>query len=316
MKSYYRVMLGKGSSHAPAAFAGGFIGTDFDLQQDLSKHLPDEWRAFNRRFIPVYMAQHPQLSKISAGLAMGALWTVSKGIKIGDLVLCPDGTGRYRVGEVTGDYQYAPGQPLQHRRAVRWIDRTIDRAAMSDALRRSAGSTGTVAEITKYGPEIEVLIGGAPSMPGIVATSPEIEDPTAFAMEKHLEDFLVQNWKSTDLGREYDIYQESGELVGQQYETDTGPMDILAISKDRTRLMVVELKKGRASDAVVGQVLRYMGYVQDELAEEGQTVHGTIIALEDDPRLRRALSMVPSVGMYLYQVSFKLVKPDECATSR
>ena len=49
---------------------------------------------------------------------------------------------------------------------------------------------------------------------------------------------------------------------------------------------------------------------------EGQAVHGTIIALEDDPRLRRALSMVPSIGMYLYQVSFKLVKPDERATSR
>ncbi len=45
---------------------------------------------------------------------------------------------------------------------------------------------------------------------------------------------------------------------------------------------MVELKKGRASDAVVGQALRYMGYVQEELAEVGQTVHRVIIALEDD----------------------------------
>jgi restriction system protein len=54
----------------------------------------------------------------------------------------------------------------------------------------------------------------------------------------------------------------------------------------------VELKKGRASDAVVGQTLRYMSFVQEMLAEKDQTVHGIIIALEDDQRIRRALAMV------------------------
>ena len=107
-----------------------------------------------------------------------------------------------------------------------------------------------------------------------MSTDETVEDPAAFAMEKHLEDFLVQNWAQTDLGKEYDIYEEDGEIVGQQYQTDTGPLDILAISKDKKSLLVVELKKGRASDVVVGQTLRYMGYVQDELAEEGQTVRG------------------------------------------
>lgn len=127
-------------------------------------------------------------------------------------------------------------------------------------------------------------------------------------MEKHLEDFLVQNWTQTELGKEFDIYDEDGEMVGQQYPTDTGPVDILAISKDKKRLLVVELKKSRASDAVVGQVLRYMGYVQEELAEEEQAVTGVIIALEDDQRIRRALAIVPSISFYRYQVSFKLLK--------
>jgi restriction system protein len=110
------------------------------------------------------------------------------------------------------------------------------------------------------------------------------------------------------LGKEYDIYEEEGECVGQQYPTDTGAVDILAISKDKKRLLVVELKKGRASDAVVGQVLRYMGYVQEELAEDGQTVQGVIIALEDDQRIRRALAIVPNIVFYRYQISFKLLK--------
>lgn len=118
----------------------------------------------------------------------------------------------------------------------------------------------------------------------------------------------MQNWAQTDLGKEYDIFEEDGERVGQQYATDTGPLDILAISKDKKKLLVVELKKGRASDAVVGQALRYMGYVQEELAEEDQTVSGAIIALEDDPKIRRALTMVPGICFYRYQVSFRLVK--------
>ena len=57
-----------------------------------------------------------------------------------------------------------------------------------------------------------------------------------------------------------------------------------------------------------GQTLRYMSYVQDELAEDGQTVHGVIIAHEDDQRIRRALTMTPNIVFYRYQVSFKLVK--------
>jgi restriction system protein len=73
-------------------------------------------------------------------------------------------------------------------------------------------------------------------------------------------------------------------------------------------LLVVELKKGRASDVVVGQVLRYMGYVKEMLAEENQNVKGIIIAMEDDQRIRRALAMVPNIDFFRYEISFKLKK--------
>ncbi len=306
MKSYYRVMLGPKSVHADECFSGNFIGTDFGINQDLAKKLPDEWRAFNKEFIPVFLAAHPDKTKIGAGLACGALWTVSKGIQKGDVVLCPDGTGKYRVGEVSGAYYYEPGKILFHRRPVTWLNVTIDRAAMSEALRNSTGSIGTVSNITQHREELEKLLG-AVSAPKLISTDASVEDPSSFALEEHLEDFLVENWPHTELGNDYDIYEEDG-VKAQQYQTDTGPLDILAISKDKKRLLVVELKKGRASDAVVGQTLRYMSFVQDELAEEGQTVLGVIIAHEDDQRIRRALSMTPNIVFYRYQVSFKLVK--------
>ena len=222
-------------------------------------------------------------------------------------MLCPDGAGTYSVGEVAGDYYYAPDKPLPHRRPVKWLVKTIQRADMTDALKNSTGSIGTVSTITQYAAEIEKLLGD-PVAPSLIATDPDVEDPAAFALEKHLEDFLVQNWAQTDLGKEYDIFSEDGELVGQQYPTDTGPMDILAIKKDKSELLVVELKKGRASDVVVGQVLRYMGFVLQDLAEAGQTVRGVIIALDDDKRIRRALAVTPTVDFYRYQVSFKLLK--------
>src|SRR5688572_21790677 len=103
MKNYYRIMLGKGSIYAEECFAGKFIGADFGIPQDLTDTLPEEWRVFNKRFIPIYLAGHPDKTKIAAGLACGSIWTVSKGIQRGDIVLCPDGSGRYRVGEVNGE---------------------------------------------------------------------------------------------------------------------------------------------------------------------------------------------------------------------
>ena len=306
MKNYYRVMLGRKSIYAEECFTGNFIGTDFHVNQDLTNKLPDKWKAFNREFIPVYLETHPDKTKIGAGLACGALWTVSKGIQNGDVVLCPDGAGKYRVGEVSGDYYYEPGKTLFHRRPVTWLNVTIDRTDMSEVLRNSTGSIGTCRNITKHREEIEELIGGV-SAPKLISTDATVEDPSSFALESHLEEFLVKNWAHTELGKDYEIYEEDGEKA-QQYQTDTGPLDILAISKDKMRLLVVELKKGRASDAVVGQTLRYMSFVQDELAEDGQRVLGAIIAHEDDERIRRALSLTPSIAFYRYQVSFKLVK--------
>jgi restriction system protein len=82
----------------------------------------------------------------------------------------------------------------------------------------------------------------------------------------------------------------------------------LAISKDKNELLVIELKKGRVSDIVVGQTQRYMGYVQGELAEPNQKVKGLIIGLDEDLRLKRALAVTQNIEFYRYQVTFKLLK--------
>ena len=307
MKEFYRVMLGRGSIYAQECREQGFIGADFDIDQDLSNSLPDDWRDFNKQFIPQYLGANPGKSKIAAGLSCGFLWTICKKIKVGDTVLSPDGKGKYSVGEIQSEYRYVPGAIFPHQRQVHWFDETIDRSEMTEALRRSTGSIGTVSQISKYREELEGLIKGEVPKPVLISTDETIEDPVVFALEKHLEDFLIANWSQTPLGREYDIYQEEDNF-GQQFPTDTGPIDILAVSKDKQVVLVVELKKGRASDSVVGQIQRYMGYIAEEIAEDHQCVRGVIIALEDDLRIRRALKVASNIDFYRYEVKFDLRK--------
>ena len=307
MRNFYRVMLGRKSVYAKEAHDGGFIGTGWFEDLNLSNKLSDDWREFNNQFIPLFLKKYPDKSKISAGLACGMLHTVTKGIAVGDIVLCPDGQRNYLVGEVISDYEYHKGAILPHRRNVRWYSKSILRDEMSESLRNSTGSIGMVSDISRYADEIETLISGNRPV-SIISTDETIEDPSIFALEKHLEDFLVQNWHHTELGKNYDIYEEDGEMVGQQYPSDTGPIDILAISKNKKEILVVELKRGRASDVVVGQVQRYMGYVKEELADTGQGVRGAIIAFEDDVKIHRALSVTNNIEFYTYKIHFELKK--------
>lgn len=307
MKRYVRVMLGAKSIYAEECLTGNFIGANFGIDQDLKNDLPENWREFNKKFIPIWLEKNPGKSKVSAGLSCGALWTVSKGLELGDTVLCPNGDGGYFVGEISSNYYFKKDEILPHRRNVNWLPLIIDRSAMSEALRNSSGSIGTTCDISSYREELETLIQGH-KPPTLVSNDDTIEDPSVFAMEKHLEEFLVQNWKHTELGKKYKIFEEDGELIGKQYQTDVGIIDILAQSKDGKTFLIVELKRGRVSDVVVGQTLRYMGYVKEELAESNQEVKGVIIALDDDLKMRRALSVTPSIEFYRYQISFKLFK--------
>ena len=84
---------------------------------------------------------------------------------------------------------------------------------------------------------------------------------------------------------------------------------MLAIDRNKKEFVVIELKKGRSSDVVVGQILRYMGWVKENLAVndyDQYNVRGIIISKEKDERLEYALKMLQNVSVFLYSVSFEL----------
>ena len=147
-------MLGQGSKYAKMCGQENYIGADFEIYMDLSDSLFDNWRDFNEKFIPVWMENVPGKSKTSAGLACGFLWTIVKGLKMGDVVLSPSGEGYYYVGTISSDYFYVPDTDLPHRRKVTWLDQVIYRKDMSEKLRNSSGSVGTCCNLSDYAQEI------------------------------------------------------------------------------------------------------------------------------------------------------------------
>lgn len=111
-------------------------------------------------------------------------------------------------------------------------------------------------------------------------------------LERDLEEWLQHHLDSVEAGLT---------LIGRQYSTKVGPIDLYARAKNGD-LVVLELKKGRAADKVFGQVCRYMGCVKSEQSNRSpRKVRGYIIGREIDEKLHYAAKVVDR-GMISLQV--------------
>lgn len=147
--------------------------------------------------------------------------------------------------------------------------------------------------------------------PGKTGETTSTESEQRFGLERHLHEFLRDNWNDVELGRDWVLYQEPGdEEAGYEYPCDVGRIDLLAKHRNEPRWLVVELKRNQTSDQTVGQLLRYIGWVKRHLAEDGEQVHGMIICRDTDNALRYALSTLQNVELRRYQVEFHLGEPE------
>jgi restriction system protein len=154
--------------------------------------------------------------------------------------------------------------------------------------------------------QYQKLVEGSVSQPGLTELNEEVEDPNEFVLERYLEDFIVSNFEAIFKGK-LKVYEDADGGEGQQYDTnEIGRIDILATDTATNSFVVIELKKGRPSDKVVGQTLRYMGWVKRNLCKDGQTVRGLVICRDHDPKLSYALEMTKDIDVRYYSVSFKL----------
>lgn len=136
-----------------------------------------------------------------------------------------------------------------------------------------------------------------------------------FVLESQLEAFLAGNWSRLDWGRPLAIWRGPAGEVGHQLATPVGRLDFLCLDTSANSLVVVELKRGRPSDRVVGQLARYIGWVRNHLAAPGQQVEGLVVSHDVDDTLRYAISALPSCRLLVYEVNFELRQVEKIAAT-
>jgi len=126
-------------------------------------------------------------------------------------------------------------------------------------------------------------------------------------MEQLLEDFLEKNLDHLEKGLK--LYHDDNGIPGRQYSTDIGIIDLLCIDKDNN-FVILEIKKGKGSDKVIGQITRYMGWIKENLANN-KVVRGTIIVHEIDKKLNYSASVLRNVEVRYYKINLKFITKEE-----
>jgi len=133
---------------------------------------------------------------------------------------------------------------------------------------------------------------------------PEDKVASEFAYEKDLQNFLSKNLSVIEPGLK--LYEEEG-INGIEFDVGGRYIDILAIDKENN-YVVIELKVSRGYDKVVGQILRYMAWIEKNQADSDQSVRGIIIAKGITDDLLLATSRVKDIDLFEYELSVSLKK--------
>lgn len=309
VRSYFRVQPGGGNKFATDFFREGFIGIDFLEHEDLSAEVDKtktELKEVCERIYADKTDVYKKGSGNSIGRACAKIVTFCKDINDNDVVLCPDTCGNYAIGIVKGGYQYEPNRGEAelppHRRAIEWhFDKGISSRDLIPELQKYLTVRGTIVNLTENYAEIieEILAGNYPKT--------QIHSGYIAETEEKLEEKLCELWQQSGLENEYDLLAANDELVsgaelnihqndkyeiGRQIVINAGKIDLLAINKDRTQLLVIELKQRRGYDEVVGQILSYMGCLKNELKKANREikVKGCIITYGESRNILYALN--------------------------
>lgn len=151
-------------------------------------------------------------------------------------------------------------------------------------------------------PEESINLSGEPALAGDYGQN--------FGLESQLENFLIENWNSISEFKDLELISDvDGEIISQQYRVEIGRIDILARDKSSKDYVIIELKKNRATEWVVGQIRKYLGWIKKNLAyKEGVGVRGVIIVPTGSPDLEYAVMGQDDIKVFTYKINFELNK--------
>lgn len=173
------------------------------------------------------------------------------------------------------------------------------------ALRRlgwTMQETPTEIRLIKPGTETQVV--GEVLGPN-EANGDDDDNQPVFSLEYQLRDFLASNLSTISIdGKRLRLFVDATGRDGIEFPSAVGPIDILAVD-DKEAFFVFELKRANSPDRAMGQLARYMGWVQQTIGK-GREVFGVIVAKSISENLRYAASIVPNVHLFEYEVEFHL----------
>ena len=100
------------------------------------------------------------------------------------------------------------------------------------------------------------------------------------------------------------LYSDDEGKDGVEYQTGVGRIDILAVDAQGS-MVVIELKVSKGPDSVVGQLMRYKGWLKRHRAE-GASVRGIIVASHISDRIRYAVADLPEISLKQYDLKIEL----------
>jgi len=243
-----------------------------DLRQPFARLAPEVWRLQPRE------EQEAELEKL-LGAGARADWRALA--KTTDCALLPPAVHR----ALRSDSEF------RTRVADVLLVQLADRGADTSGLQILAGLLSVEAVEPREPVE-------SPGSEGAAAAYPDLEA----LLESTIEDFLVSEWDETPFAqRGVRLYTNArGEVVGQQYPAGRWNIDLLGGQEDERSWWVIELKRGRASDRVVGQVGRYMGWIERYVSRPGEGTRGVILAREISTELEHACRAFEGVEAWTF----------------
>jgi len=152
-----------------------------------------------------------------------------------------------------------------------------------------------------------IVKGSVPTDEGFEVPEPVFEPEQSkidseFAYEHDLRDYLAKNLHLIEPGLK--LYHDEG-ISGIEFPVGGRFIDILAVDA-QDGYVVVELKVSKGHDRVVGQLLRYVGWIRKNQAEPNQKVRGVIIANTITEDILLACSELQNVALFEYSLSVSL----------
>lgn len=123
---------------------------------------------------------------------------------------------------------------------------------------------------------------------------PEPVGQTRFGLERDLQGALSDNIDQLEPGLRF---------IDSEVVVAAGRIDILA-EDDEDRLVVIELKADMGDSGAIGQLLGYMGAIENP---DGRPIRGILVANDFHPRAVNAAKAVPNISLkaYSFQFSFE-----------